>query len=87
MTNFEELLNIKLNEDKYVLARIVIDYFKRAHEPIPDWAIRVDAEGRRKAAEKAAESAQEARETNRAAKVRKRKKSAVRPSEDDLGAS
>lgn len=50
MTNFEELLNIKLNEDKYVLARIVIDYMKRSHQPVPEWAIRVDAEGRRKEA-------------------------------------
>lgn len=79
MTNFEELLDIKLNEDKYTLARIVIDYCKRALKPVPEWAIRVDHEGRRKAAE----SAQESDQSNRAAKVRKRKKSAVRPSEDD----
>lgn len=86
MTNFEELLNIKLNEDKYVLARIVIDYCKRALKPIPPWAQRVEYEGRMKAkeaAEKAAESVQEAREANRGAGVRKRGKSAVRRSEDD----
>ena len=67
MTNFEELLDIKLNEDKYTLARIVIDYMKRSHQPVPEWAIRVDHEGRRKAAEKAAESV----EADRGAGVRK----------------
>lgn len=66
MSNFEELLDIRLDADKYEIARITLDYMRRMRMNPPEWAIRIDAERRRKAAE--------ADEANQVKKVRNRRK-------------